>query len=270
MVGLDAYERGKLSPMVRQLQKWNGAGNDFLVDVATPTELAAWTSERAVAVCDRESGLGADGLLLAARDGESVTMTLYNADGSIAEMSGNGIRCLVAAVRRATGAQWRELRVATLAGPRTVTLEMTSENAGHGTGLMGTVAFLDAPEGSLGAVDVGNPHVVVQDREAWSEIDREGVAVRMQSAMPEGANVEFATIRHPGRVAIKVYERGVGWTQACGTGSVATAAVLHSLGMTGSRVVIENPGGELVVSLEGTEATLGGPVVFDGDLEWTF
>ena len=85
--------------MVRQLQKWNGAGNDFLVDVAPPFDLAVWTSERAVAVCDRHHGLGADGLLLAALDGDAVTMTLMNADGSIAEMSGNGIRCLVAAVQ---------------------------------------------------------------------------------------------------------------------------------------------------------------------------
>ena len=68
--------------MVRQLQKWNGAGNDFLVDVAPPFDLAVWTSERAVAVCNRHHGLGADGLLLAALDGDAVTMTLMNADGS--------------------------------------------------------------------------------------------------------------------------------------------------------------------------------------------
>ena len=255
--------------MVRQLQKWNGAGNDFLVDVAPPFDLAVWTSERAVAVCDRHHGLGADGLLLAALDGDVVTMTLMNADGSIAEMSGNGIRCLVAAVRRATHATWRELSVITLAGPRTVTLEMTSDTTGHGTGLMGTVTFLDAPEGSLGAADVGNPHVVILDDDSWTMADRERVAHAMQAAMPAGANVEFVTIQHPARVAIKVYERGVGWTQACGTGSVATVAVLHSLGLTGPRAAVENPGGELIVSLDGSQATLGGPVTFEGDMEWT-
>lgn len=255
--------------MLRRLQKWNGAGNDFLVDVASAEELAVWTPERAVAVCDRASGLGADGLLLAARDGETVTMTLFNADGSIAEMSGNGIRCLVAAVRRATNGTWHELLVTTLAGERTVTLEMSSDVEGHGTGLMGTVAFLTAPHGSLGAADVGNPHVVVRDDAMWGDEEREVVAAEMQAAMPEGANVEFATVVHPGRVSIKVFERGVGWTLACGTGSVATAAVLHNLGLIGPRAVIENPGGELVVSLEGAQATLGGPVHFDGDVEWT-
>jgi len=253
----------------RRLQKWNGAGNDFLVDVAPASELGIWTPERAIAVCDRTSGLGADGLLLAALDGESVTMTLYNADGSIAEMSGNGIRCLVAAVRRATAASWHELHVSTLAGERTVKLEMSSDTEGHGTGLMGTVAFLDAPEGSLGAADVGNPHVVVRDNDVWSESERERIAHAMQAAMPEGANVEFVTVRHPARVAIKVYERGVGWTKACGTGSVATAAVLYSLGLTGPKAVVENPGGELIVSLEGSQATLGGPVSFEGEREWT-
>jgi diaminopimelate epimerase len=255
--------------MVRSLQKWNGAGNDFLVDVASPAELASWTKEHAIAVCDRAHGLGADGLLLASLDGDAVTMTLYNADGSIAEMSGNGIRCLVAAVRRATKATWSELLVSTVAGPRTVTLEMSSDVDGHGTGLMGTVAFLEAPEGSLGAADVGNPHVVVRDNDSWTDADREHVAHAMQAAMPESANVEFVTVRHPARVAIKVYERGVGWTQACGTGSVATAAVLYSLGLTGPKAVVENPGGELIVSLEGSQATLGGPVTFEGDMEWT-
>ena len=255
--------------MVRHLQKWNGAGNDFLVDVAPAIELQAWDAAAAVAVCDRERGLGADGLLLAACDDNTVTMTLFNADGSIAEMSGNGIRCLVAAVRRATNATWSEVRVNTLAGPRTVTLQMNSETEGHGTALMGSVAFLAAPEGSLGAVDVGNPHVVVRDDETWRTDDRERIASAMQAAMPEGANVEFVTVTHPGRVSIRVFERGVGWTQACGTGSVATAAVLHSLDIVGPRIVVENPGGELVVSLQGSEATLGGPVVFEGDREWT-
>jgi len=79
----------------------------------------------------------------------------------------------------------------------------------------------------------------------------------------------LGTIQHPARVAKKVYERGVGWTQACGTGSVATAAVLHSLGLTGPRAAVENPGGELIVSLDGSQATLGGPVTFEGDMEWT-
>lgn len=255
--------------MQRRLQKWNGAGNDFLVDVATPEELAAWSATSAVAACDRVHGLGADGLLLAALDGAAVTMTLFNADGSLAEMSGNGIRCLVAAVRRATKATWSELLVTTAAGPRTVTLEMASETQGHGTGLMGTVAFLDAPDGALGAADVGNPHVVVRDNESWTLDNRERVAHAMQAAMPEGANVEFVTIRHPARVAITVYERGVGWTKACGTGSVATAAVLYSLGLIGPKAVVENPGGELIVSLEGSQASLGGPVTFEGDMEWT-
>lgn len=256
--------------MTRTLQKWNGAGNDFLVDVGSASDLVHWTPERAVAVCDRHQGLGADGLLLAALDDEVVTMTLLNADGSTAEMSGNGIRCLVAAVRRTTAGTWNELTVATAAGPRTVQIDMASATTGHGTTLMGAVSLSAGPTGSLGAADVGNPHVVVRDSDTWSTDEREEVARHFQSLMPESANIEFVTVRHPARVSMKVFERGVGWTQACGTGSVAAAAVLHDRGEIGPRAVIENPGGELTVALDGSLATLGGPVAFEGEWEWTF
>ena len=124
--------------MTRTLQKWNGAGNDFLVDVGSPDELAVWTASRATSVCDRNAGIGADGLLLATLDGGSLTMTLFNADGSIAEMSGNGIRCLAAAVHRTTKATWSNVVVATGAGRRTVSLTL-NDGQGFGSVDMGSV-----------------------------------------------------------------------------------------------------------------------------------
>src|SRR5665213_2220423 len=108
---------------VRRLQKWHGAGNDFLVDVQEHGLTPWWTTERVRAVCQRSSGVGADGLLIAML-GSDVSMTLYNADGSPAEMSGNGIRCLAAAVRRSTAGTWNTLDVHTLAGVKVVTLTM--------------------------------------------------------------------------------------------------------------------------------------------------
>ncbi len=85
---------------VRSLQKWQGAGNDFLVDVQRAGEARPWTSERVREICARATGVGADGLLVADLS-DGVTMTLFNADGTRAEMSGNGARCVAAAVRRA-------------------------------------------------------------------------------------------------------------------------------------------------------------------------
>ena len=253
--------------MIRKLQQWNGAGNDFLVDVDTDENLAHWTAEAASAACDRSTGLGADGLLLASLRGETLGMKLFNSDGSVAEMSGNGIRCLVAAAHRATTATWTEVNVETDAGARVVTLNLNGAS-GTGSAWMGHVRIDEPLPGTLGVANVGNPHVVVADDESWSVEERTARAEALADQMG-GANVEFVTIIHPARVAIKVHERGVGWTQACGTGSVATAAVLHALGQTGERIVVENPGGELIVSLGPDGATLGGPVEFERDVEWT-
>jgi diaminopimelate epimerase len=249
------------------LQKWNGAGNDFLVDVGSARDLEQWNADSARRVCDRIEGLGADGLLLVASDSVPPTMTLFNADGSLAGMSGNGIRCLVGALRRATQSDWSDVVIETAAGRRAVHVDMENPEKGRGSVSMGVVAFRTTPPEALGAADVGNPHVVVRDRAEWSDTEREKLARRYQE-QEGGANVEFVSVIHPGRVAIKVYERGVGWTQACGTGSVATAAIMHSLGETGTRIVVENPGGELVVTLDGSAATLGGPMVFEYEREW--
>src|ERR1700690_4437005 len=111
---------------LRSLEKWHGAGNDFLVEVSEHGTAPWWNPERAKAICDRTTGVAADGLLLATL-GSVVSMHLYNADGSTAEMSGNGIRCLAAAVRRLTAGTWDSLDVETAAGTRTVTLNMDGD-----------------------------------------------------------------------------------------------------------------------------------------------
>ncbi|MHB1250757.1 MAG: diaminopimelate epimerase [Acidimicrobiales bacterium] len=250
---------------LRTLQKWHGAGNDFLVDVIEHGTATWWDPERARAVCNRYTGVGADGLLLATL-GSQVEMVLYNADGSVAEMSGNGIRCLAAAVRRATRATWSSLEVMTDAGMREVALSM-NEDGGYGSVAMGTVTFEPSLDGSLGVANVGNPHVVVLDDPTWSDAQREDRATAL-SAQVGGANVEFVTPFDEGRVGIKVIERGVGWTLACGTGSVATAAICHREGLCASDVIVENPGGPLRVELRGDEATLSGPVQFVANVEW--
>ena len=250
---------------LRNLQKWHGAGNDFLVDVIEQGTAPWWTPERAAAVCNRSTGVGADGLLLATV-GSEVGMQLFNADGSIAEMSGNGIRCLVGAVRRATRAIWNTIDVTTDAGVRSVTLEMEGD---HGTAsvMMGQVTVGQPLEGTLGVANVGNPHVVVLDSPDWSTNDREVLAQALSDQVG-GANVEFVRMVGENHLAISVIERGVGWTQACGTGSCATAFIARQAGISGNDVLIENPGGTLRVSLEGDVAILSGPMQFVANVEW--
>jgi diaminopimelate epimerase len=250
---------------LRSLQKWHGAGNDFLVEVSEHGTAPWWDATRARAVCDRTTGIGADGLLLAAL-GSEVSMTLYNADGSDAEMSGNGIRCLAAAVRRTTNGTWDTLEVHTVAGLRTVTLKM-EETSGYGSVDMGDVTFGETLPGTLGVAYVGNPHVVVRDDPKWTDAMREELAEELSLDL-DGVNVEFLTIESDDHLSIKVIERGVGWTRACGTGTCAVVAVAHRDEMCGTDVTVDNPGGALRVTLNGAAATLSGPVQFVANVEW--
>jgi diaminopimelate epimerase len=250
---------------LRTLQKWHGAGNDFLVEVIEHGTAPWWTPQRATAVCNRTHGVGADGLLLATI-GRSTSMVLYNADGSIAEMSGNGVRCLAAAVRRSTKADWSSLVVETHSGPRTVSLEMKGD-AGYGSVEMGEVTFGESLPGTLGVAFVGTPHVVVRDDPKWTDAMREELAETLSDQIG-GANVEFLTVIEADHLSIQVVERGVGWTEACGTGSVAVVAVAHREGLSGADATVDNPGGALRVSIVDGRATLSGPVQFVANVEW--
>jgi diaminopimelate epimerase len=251
---------------VRSLQKWQGAGNDFLVDVQRPGETRLWTSELVRDVCARPTGVGADGLLVADLS-DGVAMTLFNADGSRAEMSGNGARCLAAAVRRVTASSFDELVVTTDAGDKTVHLDMDSDVSGYGSVEVGEVTFGEDLEGAWGVAYVGNPHVAVLDDQSWGDAIREELAAKFAAQMG-GANVEFVSIVGPSHLKIRVIERGVGWTLACGTGSCAVAAIARRHGVSGDEVTVENPGGTLGVTLMGERTTLRGPVQFVADVEW--
>lgn len=250
---------------LRTLQKWHGAGNDFLVELVDRAESPWWNAHRVRALCQRTTGVGADGLLIGEL-GEQVRMTLYNADGTLAEMSGNGIRCLAGAIHRATNAEWEHLEVSTGAGPRTVNLTMDGD-AGYASVSMGEVSLAEPLVGTLGVASVGNPHVVVRDEPSWSDVVREELA-QAWSHQVGGANVEFVSVLDRGHVRLRVIERGVGWTMACGTGSCAVAAVLANAGETERDVIIANPGGDLRVQLDGEHATLSGPMAFVANVEW--
>ena len=265
--------------MIRKLQQWNGAGNDFLVDVDTDENLAHWTAEAASAACDRSTGLGADGLLLASLRGETLGMKLFNSDGSVAEMSGNGIRCLVAAAHRATTATWTEVNVETDAGARVVTLNLNG-TSGTGSAWMGHVRIDEPLPGTLGVANVGNPHVVVADDESWSVEERTARAEALADQMG-GANVEFVVPADPmikngvASIAMRVHERGVGETLSCGTGICAAALATRSLiGKDApNQWQVSVPGGTLGVRMfateEGEHVGLSGAanLVYDGVFE---
>jgi len=261
-------------------EKYHGTGNDFLVVDAT--EPVADRGAFAIRECDRECGVGADGVLfLALEPGFSpprVVMTLVQPDGDTAPMCGNGARCAADWAMRRTGAE--SVMIDTQAGTRRAD-RLGSEVAVD----MGRPSFdprrvpVDADGSVLGAeiegvelsaVDTGVPHAVavVEDVDA---IDLETVAppIRHAEAFPLGTNVTLASPDGDG-FRQRTFERGVeGETDSCGTGAVAIAAVARRLGLTdAAEIAVRPPGGELRVQFDGEAAMLSGPVVreFDGEV----
>ncbi len=246
------------------LTKMHGLANDFLVGLGVQADEAV-----ARRLCERHTGLGADGLIVSRRlgpHGPAFDFRLWNADGSQAEMSGNGMRCLA---HVALDAGWigegRPFEVATPAGIRRVSVERRGDGVTWGEVDMGTVGLEDAgPVCNVGNgrmfVIVGNPHLVVLGPDP-AGVDVGALGPMLERSVDGGVNVEFVTLGpDPDTVTMRVWERGVGETQACGTGSVAAAAAMHRWGRVGSAVTVNQPGGSVSVTLsaDGT-ATLAGP-----------
>ena len=249
--------------------KGHGTENDFLIIDATvdPTE------EQVRALCERRAGLGADGVLRVVRadaDGQWF-MDYRNADGSIAEMCGNGVRVFArylveeGLVPEGT----TSIDLGTRAGLRTAEL-LPDGRVRVWMGRpeindAGTVVRVDGQEWGATSVDVGNPHAVVLlgEGDALAALDLgDAPEWTPRANFPHGVNVEFVDELAEDRVRMRVFERGVGETESCGTGTVAVAsAVARAHGKTEGRWTVEVPGGEVVVDLAGGEAWLTGPAV---------
>ena len=249
------------------LTKHHALGNDFLVllDLEGAHRVDAALAR---ALCERHRGIGADGLVGAGpgTDGADVTMQLRNADGSEAEMSGNGIRCLGQAVVAAGIVPGPDVAVATVAGRRRVTVhpdpaagaDTATVTADMGTAKVGA----DQREHWLGwrarTVDVGNPHLVVLTPDL-EEVDVDVLGPQVEAAHAGGINVEFVS-PDAGQLTMRIWERGVGETLACGTGACAAAAAAHEWGLVGADVVVHQPGGAAHVDLTADTVVLSGPV----------
>ncbi|HEV2811000.1 MAG TPA: diaminopimelate epimerase [Acidimicrobiales bacterium] len=262
-----------------QLTKHHGLGNDFLVLLDFNLDDAIrFDADLARALCDRRRGIGADGLIRVgpARGDADVTMGLRNADGSRAEMSGNGIRCLGQAVARSRGHDTVDLVVGTDAGlrplhvrpgpdPVTAAVDVDMGPACPGPELSGLPVVVEATKAAT--VDMGNPHLVLLVDDPAS-VDLDALGPACQDGFEQGINVELvAPVRGTTDILdLVVWERGVGITQACGTGACAAASAAHEWGVAGERVMVRMPGGVVEVTL-GATVTLSGPAVFVADIE---
>ncbi|MGE0880126.1 MAG: diaminopimelate epimerase [Acidimicrobiia bacterium] len=263
--------------MTFTLTKHQALGNDFLVTFDRIGDGASL----ARTLCDRRRGIGADGLLLASRlddRDDDWTMVLFNADGSRAEMSGNGIRCFAQAVARRLGMTQGSLRVHTDAGLRTLDITPGAHAAEiWATVEMGAAAPLDPPVnwGALGCdpgrpvahLSMGNPHSVVLTD------DVRAVDLEALGRLVPDVNLEIVEPGpEPGAITMRVHERGAGITEACGTGASAAAHAAVSWGIVaGTTVTVHQPGGDAEV-LVGETLVLRGPsayvatIMIDGDI----
>ncbi len=247
--------------------KYQGAGNDFIVvdagaDHAVPTRLA-------VQLCDRRFGIGGDGVLLVlpSRSAAGLArMKVINADGSIPEMCGNGLRCV--ALHLARKHRLSELHVDTDAGDkRCIVFDGTEPRVRIEMGVVtvGGTVRIEGPTHSYSFIraNAGNPHAVTFERATRDVVDVMGPFVEKHPQFPGGTNVEFAERTRDG-IDLLVWERGVGVTHACGTGACATVAVAVSQGLVARNEAcsVRLPGGTLLVTIgDGGEATLEGPAV---------
>lgn len=267
------------------LSKHHGLGNDFLIALDERNGRALEVdADLARRVCHRSTGVGADGLihgrLPAAAEsdaGYDLVMVLYNSDGSRAEMSGNGLRCLGQAVANARATDSLDLQVLTDGGRRGLRIRPSAAaGASHVEADMGharpgppvpTPVAESLPE-RHGTVDMGNPHLVVLgDDPATVDLETEGAWLEQQFA--DGVNVEFIAIDpdEADHVVLRVWERGAGITQACGTGACASAHYARHWGLVGDRVRVSMPGGDCEVALGDDDAvTLIGDVVWIADV----
>ena len=256
----------------------HGLGNDFVIIDARdqPMELSG---AMAAAIANRHNGIGCDQLIILRPSSEAdVRMQIFNADGSEVESCGNASRC----VARLIG---EETRIETAGG--IITGNATADGAIVDMGkphfdwqsipLAYAMDTLNMPVGwedlqNPSAINVGNPHVIffVKDSAAVP-LDQLGPMIEVDPLFPEKVNVNVCHIED-GTIYLRVWERGVGLTRACGTGACATAVAAIKRGLASSPVRVELPGGSLVISwADGENILMEGPTtyVFAGEADWT-
>lgn len=274
-----------------RFSKMHGAGNDFVV-LDHRDGRAAPTTELCRALADRHFGVGCDQILVIepARDGAVAAYAIFNADGSRAGQCGNGARCVAAWIDRDARAQGR---------PTPTGFELLSPSGRHAVQLegdgqvqldMGRPQFEPAqiplsgfsaadeyhltPHGfsaRFAAVSMGNPHAVIRvDDVKRAPVETVGPALQHDPAFPESVNVGFAQRIDATHLRLRVYERGVGETLACGSGACAAAVVFMRRGLVERSVRVQLPGGELRVDWSSNDATvtMTGPATFVFEGEW--
>lgn len=272
-----------------QFWKMHGLGNDFiLIDNRNGSISEAEAPDLARKLCERRLSIGADGLLLLANSSVAdVQMRIFNADGSEAEMCGNGVRCFAKYCYENGVVKKTEFAVETLAGSRKVWLNVNDNVVQAVKVDMGTVVWdrsklpmlgegtavnadlrVDEENYKVTCLSMGNPHCVIfVENVDEFPVEYIGPIVENHEAFPQRINVEFVQVLKKDELKVRVWERGCGETLACGTGACASAVAANRLGRVGSKVKVNLKGGVLLVDI-GQHVSMTGPAekVFEGKL----
>jgi len=259
--------------------KGHGTENDFIL-LPDPAGTLEVSESQVRALCDRHAGIGADGVIRVApsQPGSAApfVMDYRNADGSLAEMCGNGARLFA---RFLVDSGWAPAgsvafetrggrRVANVPSSGEVTVEMGPVRLGRPSSTTVSGRQIHGV-----AADVGNPHLVCLTDIDLAELDLSRQPAFDSAVFTGGVNIEFVTVLGPGSVQMRVHERGVGETRSCGTGTVAVAAAyLSSVGRSTGTVRVAVPGGMVTVGITDDDSTLTGPavVIASGTIEQGF
>lgn len=258
------------------LVKAHAFGNDFLLVEADALSDVQSRPALARAACDRHRGVGADGLILYTRTSGGASMQLLNADGSYSEISGNGVRCLAAAMamRRGLGIGG-SVDIVTDAGIKRLEL-LDAQNGrytfraamGHPEHVTRRTLTVGSEHVDAITLRIGNPQCVVLGEVTESRLHGLASALAVHPSFPEGTNVELAAVEAPGRVRILIWERGVGPTEASGTGACAAAVAAVSYGGAQRDLQVASPGGTQRVEWTDEGLFLSGWAELVADVVW--
>lgn len=278
--------------MLLRFSKMQGIGNDFMV-VDLVTQHFAFNPESVRQFADRKFGIGFDQLLIVeppSNPDVDFRYRIFNADGSEVEQCGNGARCFARFVHETKLTAKNPIKVETSSG----IIELKLEDDGEVLVNMGPARFdpnelpFDVPakkeqydielplndglqNAIVGAVSMGNPHAVMQVDDVHAEtVNQMGPELECHELFPKRVNAGFMQIKNRGELDLRVYERGAGWTLACGTGACAAMVVAHKWGLVDDEVQVNLPGGSLTIRWDGEgDVFMKGPAerVFDGRIQ---